>query len=144
MAAINHMDQLARQLDAANTRMLDGDWSFWKQLLSSRDDATLLGAFGAYVKGWRDLQTRFERTAAGYAGGGGQSTHETIASWIGPELACMVAVERHDTRLEGKPATFRYRVTHVFRREEGIWKVVLRHADPLVTFRGPEFAHQQG
>jgi hypothetical protein len=32
-------------------------------------------------------------------------------------------------------------VTHVFRREDGAWKVVLRHADPLVTFRGPEFAH---
>jgi ketosteroid isomerase-like protein len=25
------------------------------------------------------------------------------------------------------------RVTHVFRKEDGAWKLVLRHADPLVA-----------
>ena len=58
-------------------------------------------------------------------------------------MACTVDLERHQTRLDGQPelVTFTYRVTHVFRREEGGWKVVLRHADPLDTFRGPAFAH---
>jgi ketosteroid isomerase-like protein len=135
------LEQLGQQLDRAGTLMLDGDWSLWRDMLSRRDDVTLLGAYGTYVTGWSDVQARFERTAAGYAAGGGQSTHETIASWMGSDLACMVSVERHDTRLEGEPATFRYRVTQIFRREEGGWKLVLRHADPLVTFRGPEFAH---
>lgn len=36
---------------------------------------------------------------------------------------------------------FRYRNTHLLRREDGAWRVVLRHADPLATFRGPDFAH---
>jgi hypothetical protein len=30
------------------------------------------------------------------------------------------------------------RVTHVFRRENGAWKLVLRHADPLVEKTAPE------
>jgi ketosteroid isomerase-like protein len=89
------------------------------------------------------VAARFERPAGGYAGGGGRSTSENIARWVGADLACTVDVERHETRLEGQPepVTFTYRVTHVFRREEGGWRVVLRHADPLDTFRGPGFAH---
>ena len=137
----NELEQLEQWLDEANTRMIDGDWSLWRDKLSTREDATLLGAHGTYVTGWADIQARFERTAAGYADGGGHSTHQTIASWIGSDLACIVAIERHDTRLEGKPATFKYRATHLFRRENGDWKVLLRHADPLVTFLGPQFAH---
>ncbi len=132
---------IGQRLDAANTQMLDGDWSRWRQLLSSQNDVALLGAYGTYVTGWADLEPRFERTARGYAGCGGQSTHETVASWIGGELACMVAVERHDTRLGGKPAVFKYRSTHVFRLEDGIWRGVLRHADPLVAFQGSDIIH---
>ena len=135
------LERLEQWLDQANTRMLDGDWSLWRDKLSKREDVTVLGAYGAYVTGREDVQARFERTAAGYAGGGGRSTHETVVSWMDSDLACIVTVERHDTRIDGKPAAFMYRVTHVFRREDGDWKVVLRHADPLVTFVGPEFAH---
>jgi len=135
------LERLEQWLDEANTRMLDGDWSVWRDKLSEREDVTVLGAYGSYVTGREDVQARFTRTAAGYAGGGGHSTHETVASWMDSDLACIVTVERHDTRLDGKPAAFRYRVTHVFRREDGDWKMVLRHADPLVTFVGPKFAH---
>lgn len=135
------LERLEQWLDEALTRMLDGDWSLWRDKLSKREDVTVLGAYGACVTGWEDVLARFERTAAGYAGGGGRSTHETIASWMDSDLACIVAVEQHHTRLDEKPTTFRYRTTHVFRREDGDWKVVLRHADPLVTFLGPQFAH---
>ena len=142
-AAGQGFEQACAQLNDANTHMLDGDWSVWKELLTTRDDVTLLGAYGAWVTGWADVGARFARTAGGYAGGGGASTSENIARWVGTDLACTVDLERHETRLDGKPemVTFYYRVTHVFRREDDEWKVVLRHADPLDTFRGPEFAH---
>src|ERR1700730_11517894 len=139
------LGRLLQEVDAANTRMLDGDWSLWRELISHRDDLTLLGAHGSYVVGWEPVSARFERTAAGYAGGGGQSTHEHISSWSEADLACTVALERHDTRLGGKPdlVTFFYRATHLFRREGEDWKVVLRHADPLATFVSPEVAHSR-
>lgn len=135
------LERLERWLDEAGTRMLDGDWGLWRDKLSRREDVTVLGAYGASVTGWEDVRARFEQTAAGYAGGGGHTTHETIASWMDSDLACIVTVEHNHTRLDGKPATFRYRATHVFRREDGDWKLVLRHADPLATFVGPQFAH---
>lgn len=43
-------------------------------------------------------------------------------------------------KLEGqeKAAPMALRVTHVFRREEGAWKLMLRHADPLVAKTAPD------
>jgi hypothetical protein len=62
---------------------------------------------------------------------------------VAGDLACIVDIERHETRLDGRPdpATFQYRTTHLLRRETGGWSVVPRYADPLATFRGPEVVH---
>ncbi|HLZ20687.1 MAG TPA: hypothetical protein VKQ30_01005 [Ktedonobacterales bacterium] len=138
------LDHLQRQLDAANTRMTDGDWSLWRELLSHRDDVAILGAYGACVTGWEALSARFARTADGYAGGGGRSSYEHVISWTGADLACSVTVEKHESRLGGtaEPVTFLYRATHVFRREDNGWKIVLRHADPLARFVGPQVSHE--
>jgi ketosteroid isomerase-like protein len=136
-------EQACERLNDANTRVLDGDWSVWEKLLTARDDVAGLGAYGAYVTGRADVAARFERTAGGYAGGRGASTSENIARRVGADLASTVDLERHRTRFDGRPepVTSTYRVTHVFRREEDRWRIVLRHADPLDTFRGPQFAH---
>jgi ketosteroid isomerase-like protein len=146
MGPASAIEDVLNALDNANERMLDGDGGAWKALLSHRDDVNLLGAYGGLVQGWTDVSARFDRTAAGYAGAGtrtGTTARENIATWIGTDLACVVDLERHHTLLDAnaEPVTFVYRTTHVLRRENGEWKIVLRHADPLATFRGPDFAH---
>jgi hypothetical protein len=52
-------------------------------------------------------------------------------------------VERHESRLDGNPdlVVFLYRATHIFMREGDDWKIVLRHADPLAKFVGPQVTH---
>lgn len=136
---------LLRQIDTANSRMSAGDWGLWCELLSHREDVAILGAYGAHLVGWEAVAARFGRTASGYAtgGAGGRSAHETIVTWVGDDLACSVTVERHESSLDGGAVLvpFSYRATHVFRREEDGWRIVLRHADPLVDFVGPEVAH---
>jgi hypothetical protein len=63
----------------------------------------------------------------------------------GRNWACFVDIEHHRAKLDGspEPVDFAYRATHLLRREAGAWKVVLRHADPVASFRGPQFAHAQ-
>ena len=126
------------QLRSATDRMMQGESGPWKALLSRREDVALLGAFGGHVHDRAEVDARFDRTAQAYAGG--RASFENLATWVGPDLACTVDLERHhETHLAGRgPMTVTYRVTHVFRREPGGWKVVLRHADPLADFRGPE------
>jgi ketosteroid isomerase-like protein len=133
------------QLDQANQEMLGGDCARWLRLMSHRPDVTALGAYGGHVTGWDEVSARFARTAAGYGegGAGGTTSRENIATWVGGDIACVVDIETHRTGLPESPdpVTFRYRTTHVLRREPDGWRVVLRHADPLTEFRGPAFAH---
>ena len=134
-------DEFRRTLERvrpATDRMMAGDSAPWKALLSGREDVVLLGAFGGHVRGRAEVDARFDRTARAY--GGGRTSYENLATWVGPDLACTVDLERHGgVRLAGHAATTTvYRVTHLFRREREGWKIVLRHADPLAEFRGPE------
>ena len=54
---------------------------------------------------------------------------------VSGEIAYTVAIERSTVCVVGQdvPAAMSLRVTHLFRREEGGWKLLHRHADPLMT-----------
>jgi len=84
------------------------------------------------------VSARFDRTARGYAGGGGTTVRENIATWIGSDLACVVDLERHHTRLDDNadPVVFVYRTTHVLQpRETAAWRSLLRpDVRALATF----------
>ena len=124
---------------AATEQMMAGDSGPWKALFSPRDDVVLMGAFGGVFPDHAAIAQRMDGTAQVYSGGERVSV-EPVATWVGADLACTVELVRHEgVRLAGHaPTTTAYRVTHVFRREADGWKVVLRHADPLAEFQGPE------
>jgi ketosteroid isomerase-like protein len=55
-------------------------------------------------------------------------------------LAYTVEIESYRARVGGAEelTPVSIRVTTTFRREDGVWKVVHRHADPITTQRPPE------
>jgi len=64
---------------------------------------------------------------------------EYLACAVSGDLADTVAIERSEVRLvdQNKPAAMALHVTHIFRKEDGAWKLVLRHADPLMGKAAP-------
>lgn len=140
--AVADVHEIPALLDQANAHMLNGDCGPWKALMSHCEDVSLLGAYGGHLRGWKDVSARFDRTASGYAGRT-QTSRENIATWSGDDLGCLVDIEHHRSHVADhpEPVSFLYRTTHVLRREGGSWRVVLRHADPLAAFVGPNFAH---
>jgi len=137
--------EITALLDAATGRILGGDGGGWKDLVSAADDVTLLGAYRGHTTGHAEVATRFDYVAGTYAGAAGTTWRENVARWVGDDWACFVDIEHHRANLDGspEPVDFAYRATHLLRRERGVWKVVLRHADPIASFRGPQFAHAQ-
>jgi ketosteroid isomerase-like protein len=70
---------------------------------------------------------------------------ENIATVVTPDLAYTVEIERVRTRVGGSNqlTQIAIRVTTVFRREDGAWKVTHRHGDPITSMRPPESVLQR-
>ena len=73
---------------------------------------------------------------------------ERLASlpwYVTPDLAYIVEVERFKAKVGGTEeiASGALRVTTILRREDGAWKIVHRHADPITSVRPAESVIQK-
>ena len=70
---------------------------------------------------------------------------ETVAKYVTPELAYIVEIERAKAKIGGRQDIIPYvvRATIIFRPEDGVWKVVHRHVDPITTVQAPESVLQK-
>jgi len=85
-----------------------------------------------------------ERAASNYRDGEAIG-FENIAKYVTPDLAYIVEVERYKARVGVRedihPVTLR--VTSIFQPEDGVWKLVHRHADPITSTRPAESVVQK-
>jgi hypothetical protein len=121
----------------ANEELLAGRSAAIKEVFSHRADISLYGGFGGHEVGWASIGPRLDWVARAFAGGG--CVYEAIASAAGNELAYVVQLERGEAHLNGRAAPLRidFRVTMIFRWENGAWKLVHRHADHLIEKQSP-------
>lgn len=63
---------------------------------------------------------------------------ELIAAEVSGDLAYTVHREITSTVVDGAPRDYILRVTQVYRREDGTWKVVHRHGDEQIGSGGPD------
>lgn len=118
---------------------LNGDPHLWKHNVSQTDRATIMGAWGAYEQSWAQAGPRYDWAAARFEKSGAKVDIEYLSGAVSGDLAYTVAIERSSVRIVGQsePATMQLRVTHVFGRENGVWKLLHRHADPLMAKTAP-------
>jgi ketosteroid isomerase-like protein len=118
---------------------INGDPTLWKENTSRRDDVTIMGGWGAYAKGWNDVGPWYDWAAARFKESGAKVKIEYISSGVSGDLAYTVSIERSEARVAGqsKPSPMVLRVSHLFRKEDGVWKLIHRHADPLIDKTAP-------
>ena len=124
--------ELGRIAQASAEAYLAGDLDTYARVLLHADDFTLMPPFGGPTRqGFvLDDETR-EATRSTFRGG--QVEVEVDASYVTDDLAVLAVVERQ-RGLVGELAEqdWSLRVTLVFRRDGGLWRLVHRHADALV------------
>ena len=125
--------------EEAQSAFLNGNSALWKQRASQTDDATIFGAFGGYEKGWNEVGPRYDWVASQFKPSGARKTVEYLNAGVSGDLAFTVAIERDEVRLSSqeKSTARALRVTQVFRRVNGAWKLLHRHADPLLEKKAP-------
>ncbi len=119
------------RLHAALRQVAKGDVAAIKALYSHSGDATSFYGWGGYEKGWHAVSRRWDW--AGRQFKGGTVSHETVTCVVTPALAYTTEIETFEVGMDGmdKPARWTNRVTHVFRLEEGEWRLLHRHANRL-------------
>ena len=121
---------LPRLLDA-DRALHNGDAAPRLAMWSQREPITLFGAWFSDV-GWHDVSRTFGVLASRLSDCESFDI-ELVAAAAHGDLAYSIAYEHTTASVEGTPRTYTLRVTQIYRREDGVWKVVHRHGDELAT-----------
>ncbi len=130
------LDAAIEQSHRALAAILKGDPRVYQELFADRDDVTLGNPFGPYARGSKQVAATLANAASRYKDGEGVE-FELVAKYLSENLACVVEVESGRTKVGGSNelAKVAVRVTSVFERIDGDWKLVHRHADPITSPR---------
>lgn len=122
------LDQTLAQQVQAEEAMHNGDPAPRLALWSTHDPVTLFGAAtsktgaAAVREFFRLLAERFSDCTA--------YRFELVAAGVSGDLAYTVGYEHTAVSIGGVPvAPYTLRVTHIYRREDGAWRIVHRHGD---------------
>jgi ketosteroid isomerase-like protein len=139
MSSSADFEALIERYHEALGAIINGDPSGYKSIFSQRDDVTLGNPFGPFGRGRAEVEARLELGASMFSGGQTEE-FETVSKLVTPELAYLVEVEHCRAKVGDREeaAPVAVRVTSIFRPEDGVWKLVHRHADPITDFRPAE------
>lgn len=119
--------EMLPQQRAAEQALHNGDVEPRLALWSRTDPVTLFGA-KISASGWADLEPTFRKVASWFSESS-EYQFEVTAAGASGDLAYTVGYEHNRVKLNGEPGTYTLRVTHIYRREGGQWRIVHRHGD---------------
>jgi ketosteroid isomerase-like protein len=144
MPTVDDLDQVLEQWHLAQNAFVKGNPELVKQMWSHAEDVSVANPYGPPVRGW-DKVTEVVEHAASLRRDGKATGYEVVAKYVTGELAYVVQIERAESKVgDGEEITpYVLRATNIFRPEDGEWKLVHRHADPITTPQPAESVIQQ-
>jgi ketosteroid isomerase-like protein len=118
------------QLRDAEKALHDGDATPRRLIWSRSEPVTVFGAWKTAV-GRAEVDDLFTLLEDSFSDAQGYS-FELVAADVVGDMPYTVGYEHSQVAVNGEPRTYTLRVTQVYRREGGDWKVVHRHGDTLV------------
>ena len=144
MAAVDEVDQLIERFHLAQEEFVKGNPEPTQELFSHREDVTLANPLGPPARGGDEVSKTIEH-AASTIRDGEPPGYEIVSKLVTSELAYVVWIERQEAKMgaNDEVTPFALRVTMIFRPEDGGWKIVHRHADPITTAQPAESVIQE-
>ena len=107
--------------------MANGETGTMTGIWSHSADATALHPIGGRDLGWEKIRESFDNVASIASDGQIKLTDQIIHG--AGDMAYELGTEKGKLKLAGLQVAFEHRVTNVYRREAGAWKVVHHHTD---------------
>lgn len=112
---------------AALNRMLNGDAKPLSNVWSHASGVTAMHPIGGRQVGWDEVWKTWEQVAQA-ASDGKVELKDQLVRVVG-DLAYEVGVEHAEFKLGGQKVTGQVRVTNIYQREAGAWKMTHHHTD---------------
>ncbi|MFO7276779.1 MAG: nuclear transport factor 2 family protein [Pseudomonadota bacterium] len=128
---MERFENFIRRRALAASAYLNGEPAPMLGLATEGLSATCFPPNGGAVLGAHEVRLRFERDSASFRYG--RSEIELVAMGSSDTLGYWTGFYRATARLKGRDeeVSINLRVTEIFRREAGEWRLVHQHVDPL-------------
>jgi ketosteroid isomerase-like protein len=130
-------EQFMKQRSEVALAYINGNAAPLGEISARQDPASFFHPSGDYYQGAKAVWSKYETDGASFESGS-EGELEILHMAASDGLAYWVGFQRASVHLRGRaePVQFNLRITELFRREGDSWKLIHRHADPLL--REPE------
>lgn len=128
----NDFDAFMKRRKEASDAFVNGDFSPLDEVSVQASPATLFGPMGSCIEG-ADQVNGTNAKGAGHFESSSNNTFEVLHQGADERFAYWVGIQRTVAKMAGQDEStpMALRVTELFRREDGDWKLFHRHADRL-------------
>lgn len=136
MATSDEFSQAVEASHQALDQIAKGDPSGFLELYSESEEATLANPFGPPARGKSEIEEAAGRAASNYRDGRAVE-FERFANYVTSDVGYTLEIERFEAKVDGGDEVIpvALRVTSIYRIEDGAWKLLHRHADPITTLQ---------
>ncbi len=127
MSSEDEVRQASAEFYAALNKMLAGDAAPLEKIWSHDASVTTMHPIGGRQTGWDEVRGSFEQVGRLASGGRAEVTDQFIQT--SGDLAYELGIERGQAELAGERVDIAQRVTNIYRREPGGWRIVHHHTD---------------
>jgi ketosteroid isomerase-like protein len=127
MAIEDEVRAASEKFYSALNRMLSGDAGPLGDIWSHSATVTTMHPIGGREVGWDQVGRSWEQLAKLATQGQVRLSDQFIQ--VAGDMAYELGVEHPQLTLGGQPVTGDIRVTNIYRRESGAWKIVHHHTD---------------
>jgi ketosteroid isomerase-like protein len=138
-----NFDEIVKQYHGELDECVKGNYRPIENIFSHSDAVTLANPFGGISHGWESVAKTLERAASFLRDG--TINFENITKFSTAEVGFLVEFELANAKFNEKEGMSKIslRVTSIFHMEDGVWKLVHRQADPLITLQPAESVIQK-
>jgi ketosteroid isomerase-like protein len=127
MSTEDEVRKASRQFYDGLSSMANGDGSTLVDIWSHSAAVTTMHPIGGREVGWEAVRASFEQVAQ-LASDGKVGLKDQLIQVTG-DLAYEVGIEHGQLKLAGQQVPIAHRVTNIYQREAGAWKIVHHHTD---------------
>lgn len=127
MSTEDEVRKASEQFYAALNHMANGDAGALADIWSHGAGVTTMHPIGGRQVGWDEVKGSFDGVAK--VGSDGKIGLKDQLVQVAGDMAYELGVEHGQFKMAGHLVTLEHRVTNIYRREAGAWKIVHHHTD---------------